>query len=104
MAWEVAWTNAAWSDLEATADHIAKDSLHYAAGFVYEVKEAASSLTHFAERGHIVPEFNDPKIRELFVGNYRLIYQVMGKNVYVIAFVHGARDLWRLWERSRKDY
>lgn len=45
------------------------------------------------ERGRIVPEFNDPDRRELFVGNYRLLDRIDSDTVYVIAFVHGARDL-----------
>ena len=34
MARGVIWTQTAWSDLEAVADYIAKDSRHYAAVFV----------------------------------------------------------------------
>lgn len=100
MAWTVVWTRTAWNDLASTADYIAEDSEYYAAAFVREVKEAAQSLTDFAERGHIVPEFNDPKIRELFIRNYRLIYQVTKLNVQIIGFIHGARDLWQLREQK----
>ena len=100
MAGRVSWTQTAWSDLEAVADYIAKDSRHYAAAFVGEVRDAARSLGHVAERGRVVPEFHDPSIRELFVRDYRLVYQVVGSIVYIIGFIHGARDLWTLWERE----
>ena len=100
MAWKVKWADVAWSDLEEGADYIAKDSLHYAASFVREAWDAAHSLAHLAERGRIVPEFNDPSIRELFVGSYRMIYQVLEGTVCIIAFIHGARDLWAIWERE----
>ena len=104
MAWRLIWTQTAWSDLEAVADYIAKDSRHYAAAFVGEVRDAARSLAHLAERGRIVPEFRDPSIRELFIRDYRLVYQVVAKEaVYVIGFVHGARDLWALWEREKRS-
>lgn len=96
MAWQVAWTETAWNDVEAVADHIAKDSRQYAVAFVKEVREAASSLADFAQRGHVVPEFNQPDIRELFVGSYRLIYQVSERDVYVLGLIHGSRDLWML--------
>ncbi|MBU1209138.1 MAG: type II toxin-antitoxin system RelE/ParE family toxin [Proteobacteria bacterium] len=99
---EVTWTESAWRDLEEVADYIAKDSRHYAAAFVREARDAARSLAYLAERGRTVPEFNDPGIRELFVRSYRLIYQVAEQVVYIIGFIHGARDLWALWERERR--
>jgi len=102
VAWKVVWTESAWRDLEEVADYIAQDSSHYAAAFVREAREAARTLTCLAERGRAVPEFNDPNIRELFVRSYRLIYQVAEQSVYIIGFIHGARDLWALWDRERR--
>jgi plasmid stabilization system protein ParE len=60
------WTESAWRDLEEVADYIAKDSSHYAAAFILEARDAARTLAYMAERGRVVPEFNDPIIRELF--------------------------------------
>jgi len=100
MARKVEWTKVAWSDLEEGSDYIAKDSRYYAAAFVREVRDAARSLTYLAERGRVVPEFGDPTIRELFVRRYRLIYQVTEQSVYIIGFIHGARDLLAFWERE----
>ena len=102
MARKVTWTKSARIDLEEVADYIGKDSPHYAGAFVREVRDAARSLVYLAERGRTVPEFNDPSIRELFVRSYRLIYQVAEEAVYVIGFIHGARDLLALWERERR--
>lgn len=100
MARKVTWTEVAWGDLEEAADYIAKDSPRYAAAFVREVRDAASSLAQLAERSRPVPEFGDVSIRELLVRNYRLIYKVTEQNVYIIGFIHGARDLWLLWEQE----
>jgi plasmid stabilization system protein ParE len=102
MAGRVVWTEIAWSDLEAAADHIAKDSPNYAAAFVREVRDAARSLAYLAERGRVVPEFDDPSIRELLVRSYRLVYQVTEEAVHIIGFIHGARDLEALWEREER--
>ena len=106
MARKVKWTEAAWSDLGHVSDYISKDSPYYAAAFVREVRDAARSLAYLAERGRIVPEFGDPSVRELFLGKYRLIYQVTEQNVCIVGFIHGARDLLGLWEgeaRSNPD-
>jgi plasmid stabilization system protein ParE len=57
-----------------------------------------------ADRGRRVREIRDQTLRELLLGGHRLIYEVAGADVYVLALVHGARDLERLWDdepRSR---
>ena len=93
MAREIVWTESAWKDLEAVADYIARDSEHYAAAIVLETRDAARSLAEMADRGRNVPEFEDRNVRELLLGNYRLIYRVLPKVLQVLAFIHGARAL-----------
>ena len=95
MASEVIWTALALADLRHTASYIAQDSKYYAAEFVAEVKRASMSLSLFANRGRVVPEVNDPSMRELFVGHYRLIYRFRKDIVEIIALIHGARDMRR---------
>lgn len=102
MVREVKWAEAAWNDLEEAADYIARDSAYYAAAFVREVQEAARSLNHFAERGRVVPELNEPSIREIFVRNFRLIYQVKENVAHIVGFIHGARDLDALWDPEKR--
>ncbi len=91
MAREVIWTEPAWQDLEAAANFIARDSVSYAAAFVQEVKEAVTTLAQYAERGRMVPELGNQRIRELLVTPYRLIYEVSDDQVLVLALIHGAR-------------
>jgi toxin ParE1/3/4 len=96
MAREVVWTDAAWDDLAAATEYIARDSESYAAAFVQEVKTGAASLSDMAERGQIVPEFRDVSIRELLIRPYRLVYRVDERQVMIIALIHGARRARRL--------
>lgn len=56
-------------------------------------RAAAQSLRIFAERGRVVPEIEASDIRALFIGSYRRIYQVTVDRVFILAFVHGTRDL-----------
>lgn len=97
MARALKWTEAATRDLEEAAEFIARDSPFYAAALVREARAAARSLKAFAERGRVVPEARSLEVREIFVKSYRLIYRIASDQVTVIAFVHGARDLRRLW-------
>ena len=96
MAREVVWTDPGWDDLEAAAEYIARDSEFYAAAFVQEAREAAGTLADFAERGQTVPEFDDESIRELLVKPYRLVYKLTDEHVFIVAFIHGSRRLWRI--------
>ena len=102
MARSVKWTTAAWIDLADLADYIAKDSEYYAATFVREVRDAARSLRQFAERGTIVPELDDPSVRELYIGQYRLTYEISKRKVFILGLIHGARDLASLWKNRRR--
>ncbi len=103
MARKIKWTKPALEDLEQIADYIALDSAYYAAAFVRQMKEAARSLKQMARRGRVVPEISDPTIRELLIGNYRLLYQLRKSDALVIALIHGARDLASLWKRDPRS-
>ena len=84
--------------LDEAVGYIAPDSLAAAQRLLIGTLEAAASLETFSGRGRRVPEVEDPNTREIFVQRYRLIYEVHPTEVYVLAFLHGARDFeqWRL--------
>lgn len=93
MARRVTWTKTAEADLHAIWMYIAGDSRMYAAAFVRRVRTKSRSLDESSKRGRIVPEVNADDIRELIIGNYRLIYQVTTHEVFVLRLIHGARLL-----------
>ncbi|WP_366929511.1 type II toxin-antitoxin system RelE/ParE family toxin [uncultured Thiodictyon sp.] len=43
--------------------------------------------------GRVVQELTNPAIREHFIYSYRVIYQVAGEDVHVLAVIHGKRLL-----------
>jgi plasmid stabilization system protein ParE len=86
----VIWTETAWSDLEQIAQYISKDSAQYAAAFAREVRDASRSLSRFAGRGRIVPELEQPGLREISVRNYRMIYSISAESVHILGLIHGA--------------
>jgi plasmid stabilization system protein ParE len=100
---QVAWAQSGRDALDEVIAYIAQDS-HEAAIHVLEATlEAAASLATLSERGRVVPELNDPIIREIFVFRYRLLYRVEDERVVVVAFLHGSRDFatWRQGQNSR---
>ena len=82
--------------LDAAVAYVAQDSRPAAQRLLIQALDTAASLDTLSERGRVVPEFNQPTLRELFVQRYRLIYEVAPAEVQILAFVHGARDLTRL--------
>jgi len=93
MAYEVEWAQSAVASLVEAIEYIARDSPSYAAALALRVDRAALSLRELPDRGRRVPEFDDPAVRELIVGSYRMIYRVSPSRVLLLAFVHKARDL-----------
>jgi plasmid stabilization system protein ParE len=63
-------------DLEAIRDYIAADSPRYAALVVERILGAVERLSMFPESGRVVPERNDPAIREVIVRPYRVVYRL----------------------------
>ncbi len=84
----VVWSNIAEDDLKSIIEYIADDSLSEAVRIFNNLKQKASSLYNFPERGRIVPELQDHGIlqyRELIVPPWRILYRISEKNVYVLS-------------------
>jgi plasmid stabilization system protein ParE len=80
--------------------YIAQDSPRAAANLAVQVIERADSLALLSERGRIVPELEDPTLRELIVGPYRLLYEVHDVEVRIVGFLHGRQDF-TTWRRDQ---
>jgi len=93
MARRLRWSEEASDDLEEIAAYIARDSRMYAASFVRRIREVARSLLKMSERGRVVPEYQDPTVREIIVGNYRLVYRIAPEEIGIVAVIHGARQM-----------
>jgi plasmid stabilization system protein ParE len=90
---EIRWTPQAADDLEAICLFIARDSPQLAAAFADRVLRATDRLANFPRSGRIVPELGSENIREIIVGNYRVIYRVRKDSVHLLTVHHGARLL-----------
>jgi plasmid stabilization system protein ParE len=54
--------------------------------------EATERLKEFPLSGRIIPEIKDPLCREIIYKNYRIMYQIHAKNVWITGVIHGARN------------
>jgi plasmid stabilization system protein ParE len=88
-------TRNAQVDLEHIYSYIAEDSINKANKFILELEEKISSLGTFPERSSYIPEniFFGANYRHLIHKNYRVIYRVEVKTVYILRIVHGTKLL-----------
>jgi len=77
----VTWTLPARDDLKASHNYIALDSKFYAKNTVRNIVQGALKLSEIPEIGRIVPERNEPDIREVFIYSYRSIYQILSDGI-----------------------
>jgi toxin ParE1/3/4 len=89
----VVWTDPALDDLTRIMDYIARDSPRYALQVGERIYEAAEKLEHQPRAGAVVLEFNMDHFREVLMRPYRIIYELRGEGCYIVAVIHGSRDL-----------
>lgn len=88
----VIWTARARSDLKAIHDYIAKDSPQNAKRVVRDMHRKAASLAETPLIGRVVPELEDPDIREIPAYSWRLIYQLREQRMFVLTVIHKRRQ------------
>lgn len=103
MVFAVLLTHDAARDLDEIYDYLAFHDSPQKADYVLEqIEKVFSSLSEFPERGVYPKEIlvlGIQEYREIFFKPYRIIYRIMGKNVYVLLIVDGRRDMQSLLQR-----
>jgi plasmid stabilization system protein ParE len=93
--YKVVWASVAEDDLKNIILYIAEDSLANARIIFEKIKEKATSLKLFPERGRIVPELQDQGIflyRELIVAPWRIIYRISDKKIYILSVLDSRQN------------
>jgi toxin ParE1/3/4 len=94
--YQIAWSEVAESDLKEIIEYISNDSFDKALSILDKLKQCASSLYAFPERGRVVPELQDQGIytyRELIVPRWRIVYRISAKDVYVLSVLDSRRNV-----------
>ena len=89
------WTGPALRNLLEAVQHIKMDKPVAAKRFGKQIKEKTSRLTQFPNSGRIVPEFSVSSLREIIVGDYRIIYRILStkRQVEILTVFHGAKSM-----------
>lgn len=93
MAAKVVWTLRARQDLRSLFLYIARDNPNAAVSFRQKIIDKVDGLESFPESGRVVPERSDPRIREVILAPYRIVYRfkIEANLVEVLRVWHGAR-------------
>ena len=91
----VIWTPKSLRQVEGIADYIALDSPYHARRVVAMIVRATRRLKTFPESGAVVPELENPTIREVRVFSYRILYRWRSdlRQVHILGVVHGRQIL-----------
>jgi len=89
----IIWTEPAVNDLQSIFEYISSDSEYYARIFIGKIIQKAEEVIDFPQIGRVVPEYNEPNIREVFHQNYRIIYRIEPEAILILTVIHGRRDL-----------
>jgi len=99
MEYRVTWSPEAAEDLESIAEYIERGSSFYAQSVVSQILATSRKIKEFPLIGRVLPEIGDENIRERFVYSYRLVYQIKGQKILIVAVIHGKRLLENIGDR-----
>jgi plasmid stabilization system protein ParE len=94
--YKVEWAAVAEADLKQIVDYAAADSQGNALQILKTIRQKASSLYTFPERGRIVPELQGQGIniyRELIVAPWRIVYRISDVTVFVLTVIDTRRNI-----------
>ena len=100
MKYKVNLTSSAEDDLFEIFKYIYFNDSEEIADKVYsKLKEKCFALQKFPERGHTPKElslFGINDFQEIIYNSYRIVYQIIGKEIFIHCVLDGRRDLQKL--------
>lgn len=103
MALPIRWSPRSVLHLEKICEYISQDSEEYAAIFAKRIVSIVRAIPNFPESGRIVPEYNDPALREKLYGNYRIVYRLKAGVIEIVTICHGSRLLSNIMNEDSAD-
>jgi plasmid stabilization system protein ParE len=81
---KIFWSPLAVERLEDIYNYIAEDNIPAAQKMINSIFKKVETLSKNPVRGRKVPESNREEIREIFEGEYRIIYRVESKKILIL--------------------
>jgi toxin ParE1/3/4 len=88
---EIAWTEPALAELDATADYLAFDNPLAARRLVQRMVARVGQLASFPQSGSRVPEMPGTVYRQLVLRPCRIFYRRQSEKVFIVFIMRGER-------------
>jgi addiction module RelE/StbE family toxin len=90
---KVFWSDLAIDKVTEIAEYINRDNPQATEKWVAAIFDRVKQLESFPKSGRRVPEVNRSNIREIFFGNYRIIYKMETDQIVILTVCHGKQIL-----------
>ncbi|MBN1459960.1 MAG: type II toxin-antitoxin system RelE/ParE family toxin [Armatimonadetes bacterium] len=87
----VRWTEQAVGDLRAIRQFIERDSPRYGRLVAERLFDATQRLEDFPLSGRVVPELGRVDVREIIIGEYRIVYRLKGEAALLLTVFRSSR-------------
>ena len=81
---KILWSPLSVERLEDIFEYISKENSPAARKMVNRIFKKVETLSEYPRRGRKVPEVKREEIREVFLGEYRIIYRVESNKIVVL--------------------
>ena len=81
---KIIWSPLAQHKLTEIAEYIAQDKPGAALDWVESVLDQVENLASFPNSGRDVPELKNKQYKELIIGNCRVIYKILEKEIHIL--------------------
>lgn len=85
---EIVFAAEAIRDIEEIHAYIAQDSARYADRQVQRFYQEVERLARFPLSGRMVPEIALYSVREVIIGNYRMMYRLLETDIVEVMIIH----------------
>ena len=87
----VRWTDQAVEDVRRIREFIEHDSPKYGRLVAERIVDATTRIESFPRAGRIVPEVGRDELREIILGQYRIVYRLDGELATLITVFRSSR-------------
>lgn len=85
---KLAWSYVALGNLIETNKYIASENPEAARKVINDIFDAVNKIKVFPAKGRIVPELRRKNVREVFCYEYRIIYRIESKRIFILTVLH----------------
>ncbi|MEB2310014.1 MAG: type II toxin-antitoxin system RelE/ParE family toxin [Candidatus Brocadiaceae bacterium] len=98
MDYKIIWSPEALEDMRQLGS-LSQEILSFMLNLQFKKYEAPQSLIQHPKIGRVVPEAGDESIRELFVFQYRIVYEIKANEIHILTVIHGKR----MFDKEKSD-